>query len=93
MLRAWPILLEGDCHRTFATYLQRISRWVDLVYLVGDRDDEAVRLLLTTLNCLLLIINNLKIMKSKKKYTCDYCKKTFVSSKFFKESHMRTVNH
>ena len=33
-------------------------------------------------------------MKSKKKFTCDYCsQKTFVTSKFFKENHKRTVNH
>ena len=32
-------------------------------------------------------------MKSKRKFTCDYCRKTFVTSKLFKESHKRTVAH
>ena len=32
-------------------------------------------------------------MKSKSKFTCDYCQKTFVTSRFFKQSHKNTVAH
>ena len=32
-------------------------------------------------------------MKSKRKYTCEYCQKTFVTSKFFKDNHKKTVKH
>ena len=32
-------------------------------------------------------------MKSKRKYTCDYCHKSFVSTTFFKSSHKPTAAH